>query len=277
MKRGLARVGLAAGLVAATGCSLLFAVSDDAANGAATGTLPDALAPDLSTNDAEGGIECPSTRRGPELVPAGSFCIDRTEVTAGQYAVFLTDDAGHGAEKARAAECADNLAYAVRATAPSLDYPVLVDWCDAFAFCAWAGKRLCGAIGEGAIDAAATMSVVNGTVNSWVAACEGPQRRPLPYGDQVIADACAPDPAMPMTQGDYYRNIGPTGVHPLCEGAYPGLLDMVGNADEWIDACARGTCSHVGATSCQSLNGGKPNWDSGSTFQHPHGFRCCFP
>src|SRR5262249_6636582 len=104
---------------------------------------------------------CPSGR-GPAMVLAKSlsgqtWCIDSTEGTQAQYAAFLADKAGD--VSGQSAECQWNTSYVPLSACsrfPSFD-PVArknkpvsgVDWCDALAFCKWAGKRLCGAIGDG--------------------------------------------------------------------------------------------------------------------------------
>jgi len=89
------------------------------------------------------------------------YCIDATEVTRAQYAVFYADS-----NRPTIARCAWNTDYTATmwpATVMTQDYPVVgVDWCDAATFCAWAGKRLCGAIGGGTLvsaEAATTGSV----------------------------------------------------------------------------------------------------------------------
>src|SRR5262249_6416251 len=84
--------------------------------------------------------------------PAGTFCIDATEVTNGAYKAFL---AASPDPSAQPAFCGWNTDYSPSSFYGPDDHPVVyVDWCDAYAYCEAAGKRLCGAIGGGAVATA---------------------------------------------------------------------------------------------------------------------------
>jgi hypothetical protein len=110
---------------------------------------------DVAQPDSIAG-SCPSGLPGPAMVPAGAFalptmCIDATEVTNAHYAAFLASSPAPGSGPGA---CTWNVRYEPlfhwppppeRAAFPVVD----VDWCDAFAYCAWAGKRLCGDPGGG--------------------------------------------------------------------------------------------------------------------------------
>jgi hypothetical protein len=93
---------------------------------------------------------CPTAHGGMVIVDAGglSFCIDSTEVTNAEYDTFLSATDGGSVEAGifdggLADGCDSNLTFA-RITADPATFPVdQVDWCDAYAFCKWAGKRLC--------------------------------------------------------------------------------------------------------------------------------------
>jgi len=85
----------------------------------------------------------------------GTYGIDRTEVSRAQYAKFLVSKGSD--TSGQPPYCEWNKSYdpasSVRAAWPPLDtgdHPVSqVDWCDAYAYCKWAQKRLCGKIGGG--------------------------------------------------------------------------------------------------------------------------------
>jgi formylglycine-generating enzyme required for sulfatase activity len=93
-----------------------------------------------------------------------TFCVDVTEVTADQFAAFVA-----------AAPSTDSLPDACSGHGPPHPPPPStggvagaitgVDWCDATAYCAWAGKRLCGRLGGGPLNDGDPSN------SEWVAAC----------------------------------------------------------------------------------------------------------
>ena len=110
----------------------------------------------VNAADADAGPICPGTG-GPTGVRVGSYCIDSTEVTNDQYLAYLKERKGD--TSGQPPQCGWNTGtYALQPLDP---WPVPVgqeqfavvgvDWCDAFAFCAYYGKRLCGRIGGGSI------------------------------------------------------------------------------------------------------------------------------
>jgi len=197
-----------------------------------TGTLPDS-----------GG--CGGTA-GPTMVSLGSFCIDSTEVTNAHYASFL---AAKGTDlSGQPAVCSWNTTYTPSSGWPAIsteaNLPVMsVDWCDAYMFCKWAGKRLCGAIGGGA---AAFGSYANPTVNAWYYACSANGTKVYPYGNVYDATACDGVDIKPN------RRVA-VGTMTGCVGGYPGLHDLSGNVYEWEDSCD-GTTG--GADNCRIRGGG---------------------
>jgi formylglycine-generating enzyme required for sulfatase activity len=205
-----------------------------------------------------------------QLPAANSYYIDSTEVTVRQYAAFL---AAKGSDvSGQSSECDWNTTYAPIAgevTSVS-DLPMTyVDWCDAKAYCAWAGKRLCGKTGGGALPMA---SIDDPAQGEWLAACEGPSLNWHPSLDTTGL------PLVPCN--DYQGAVVQAGT--TCEGSYPGLFDMEGNAAEWVDSCDGTT----GAADNCELAGG--NYTGVSTkycytdyvdrrdARYPsYGFRCC--
>lgn len=207
-------------------------------------------------------------------VENGDYWIDATEVTNAAYAAFL--DAGPSVAL-QPAECAFNGTYVPTNSWPATtraNEPVAwVDWCDAYAYCAWAGKRLCGAIDGGPSPYA---SIKNAAVNQWYNACSAGGTLVYPYGASYDTNAC--------NGGDRTRNPWDTGSEASCEGGLDGLYDMSGNVWEWEDSCSAST----GQTDVCRARGGS-FWSSDTSLRcqaattetarsHVNrnlGFRCC--
>jgi formylglycine-generating enzyme required for sulfatase activity len=205
--------------------------------------------------------------RGPQMVGVGAFYVDSTEVTVAQYREFLTargDDFS-----GQPGVCAWNDSYydPARAFNPD-DWPITyVDWCDAAAYCAWAGKRLCGSVGGGPI---AADDFLEPAMSQWYLACGGPEGGSHPNGDPEC-----------NSSGDT-QPIAPVGSFAGCEGFYPGLFDLEGNVAEWVDACdgmagAEDTCYLAGGSIIDNTSfctNTLADYPRNGTAR-PFGFRCC--
>jgi formylglycine-generating enzyme len=183
---------------------------------------------DATNSDGPYGV-CPANLPGPTLVavpaPQGcTYCIDSTEVTNAHYAAFVA--AKRGDTSGQRAECNWNTSFDP-AEPLGDDYPVLLDWCDAVAYCKWAGKRLCGRIGGGAIPSGEGSTA---SVSEWYNACSKGGTRVYSYGDELERDRCNEAIWSP-------RAALRVGEKAQCEGGYPGLFDMSGNTAEWEDSC----------------------------------------
>lgn len=157
------------------------------------------------------------------------FAIDATEVTVARFNAFrATQDAG-----AAFPDCPGKVALGpntdagCRSTTDDNQPITCVDWCDAKAYCASFGKRLCGKIGGG--------TLVRGTepdpnFDEWARACGGSKGSKWPYGGQPMTTACNTQEA---------AKAAPVSVAtlPQCVGGEPLLFDMSGNVNEWEDAC----------------------------------------
>jgi formylglycine-generating enzyme required for sulfatase activity len=212
------------------------------------------------------------------MVNVGAFCIDVNEVTNGDYVAFLAD----AGAPSQPPECAwnDKLVPSQAWPAPpsAIFAPVAwVDWCDAWAYCAWAGKRLCGKIGGGSIGLADYVLV---TSSAWFNACTHGGDRGYPYGTTYEAQRC--------NGADYRPDAGalvPVGTATGCVGGFPGIHDMSGNVEEWEDACggasgASDMCRNRGGNFLSTPNGLACASDSQNarSFASGHtGFRCCSP
>ena len=241
-----ARILVVAPISLVIGCSLVVDTSGlSTASESVPGSSDGGAAAETSTTGGDGSMGfsgdasgdgptngCPSGR-GPSMIrvtdPNGAFCIDSTEVTQTQFNAFLADSARPTPPK----ECAYRTAYG-GATRPTDTFPVVdVDWCEAWMFCAWAGKRLCGSRNGKVIDDYAPAN--DPKVSEWFVACSHSGSTKYPYGDTADKNAC---------QGcDRTNTCGsaaplvPVGSLPKCEGGYPGIFDMTGNVGEWEDNC----------------------------------------
>lgn len=150
-------------------------------------------------------------------VKTAGFWIDVHEVTCAQYQRFLDDIRRMGHRHCHPAEPPNKdhtpfhtYAWALRFSwlggrppAKMEDHPVvLVDWFDAAAYAAWAGKRL-------------------PTEDEWEIAAGGGRGLDYPWGNNFSPDLC--------NVGDYPVRVGafPGGASPW------GVLDMAGNVAEW--------------------------------------------
>jgi formylglycine-generating enzyme required for sulfatase activity len=172
------------------------------------------------------------------MANVGTYYVDSTEVTVGQYKKFLTAKAGD--TSGQPAVCAWNTAfYAAGGPLETDNMPIAnVDWCDAAAFCSWADKRLCGAIAGGAITHA---DFFDQTKSQWYRACAGSGGASHPSNVFEGCNSCFGN-----------CNVAPVATFPGCEGRTPGAFDLEGNVAEWVDSCSGAT----GATDTCALAGG---------------------
>ena len=212
--------------------------------------------------------------RGPSMVKAGTFYVDKSEVTALDYATFVKA-VGEVGVADQAAVCAWNLSFergpnAVPAAEAAADPVTGVDFCDATAYCAWAGKRLCGKVGGGSLGLA---ELSDATKSQWFAACGGPAGQLYPYGSTHKDAAC--NDASAGT-----GKVAPVASFEKCSGFYPGVFDMLGNVAEWVNACD----ANLGpADGCETIGGNFASTPtcSSSGLKHRNeqppgvGFRCC--
>jgi formylglycine-generating enzyme required for sulfatase activity len=180
------------------------------------------------------------------LPDAGSFCIDSTEVTRADYQAFVDAEPSLSLQPAC---CSWNTSYYKPPATPLPgpdDVPaVFVNWCDAAAYCAWAGKRLCGKIGGGSLTGPES---VDPMASQWLYACTQGGLKKFPYGSSADDTAC-----VTFDHKGGAQQLEPVGTAPGCVGGFPGLFDMSGNAGEWDDSAVVAEC---GETDLVAMRGG---------------------
>lgn len=259
----------------------LFAACVSVSCGSPGSNSTDAGAP-FDVGPSTGG--CPDTG-GPMIrVPEG-YCIDRTEVTRGYYFAWLATDPSTAGQPGA---CAANEDFTPTCLTEGgwgldryLDNPVsCVDWCDARAFCAAHGKRLCGRVGggENPVDAWA-----DAAESEWYGACSSGGENDYVYGDDYVHNLCRESPDIGTA------SWGSVAVASLrgCQSPHPdyaGVYDLGGNLAEWEASCD-GTALEDG---CRVRGGAYTHesiglrCDAGRTLRWPRGgsgadigFRCC--
>lgn len=157
-----------------------------------------------------GSMEGDTDEQPEHTVWVDGFFIDRYPVTNAQYAEFLASEnavnhEGHHPDEPPGKDhTPDNLG----ALFTDPDKPVVgIDWWDAYAYAAWAGKRL-------------------PTEAEWELASKGGVlQNPYPWGMEE------PDQTRANYSG-YFGSTSPVGLFPLGI-SYHGVLDLAGNVWEW--------------------------------------------
>ena len=218
---------------------------------------------------------------------AGAHCIDVTEVTVDQYQEFV--DARRENMCGQPDECTWNTTYSLGSAglAPN-SAQASVDWCDAFMYCRYAGKHLCGSMSAPASPAGNVLGMPqrNEEIDLWYNFCTagGGANGAFDYfyGDHYVAGTCVDD--------TFTADAGDGGPQPVKSAFYchgggiaTDVYDMVGNVAEWEWSCTDG-----GASAFCSVRGG--DWlDSVSASlscdriaavrrdatSNEIGFRCC--
>jgi formylglycine-generating enzyme len=161
----------------------------------------------------------------------GGYSIDATEVTRSQYASWLWTSPSTAGQPEY---WAWNDSYTPIAEWPQGKkgaFPVVyVDWCDAYAYCAAVGKRLCGSIGGGANR---FEEYGNPTQSQWYNACTSNGLNEYPYGNAYDGTTCN---GADNLKGASVEVATMMGCASPVDG-YGGVYDLAGNVWEWEDSC----------------------------------------
>lgn len=240
-----------------------------------------------------------------------SFCIDRTEVSVGQYRDFLENHIGNDILPTDfPPECSwktstftDFEPKGAGGSNPYMwthydpknkeDKPVQgVDWCDAQVYCTWAGKHLCrDNAGTGTINSTGGPAAAWLKSGQWYRACSGMTQTNYGYGNAYDSSVCNTESAL----GDAGENnpFKTTNVTQptACKATWADgdVFNMNGNVMEWEDNCEpKGgagteddTCYPRGGsynllqyTSCDYVDNNSPHRrDLKAEYL---GFRCCW-
>ena len=212
---------------------------------------------------AQGEWACPDKVSGAPMVlipvdEGNPYCIDARQTTYGEYKQFVEakgdDFSGqppmwcdwnddwepkpwhrHSAAYDVIVECGPSLAdanpnHAVRC----------LDFCDAWAYCSWAGKRLCGVRGadHGKVaeyEGIASDELGQSARSEWLNVCTQAGTTKFAYGNEEQDGICAD----PVTAKDF--DVLRTEEN-TCRGTLPPydhVFDMTGSVGEWVNIGGR--------------------------------------
>ncbi|MBE7478825.1 MAG: SUMF1/EgtB/PvdO family nonheme iron enzyme [Polyangiaceae bacterium] len=258
----------------------------------------DAPPPDAKS-DVAPQTACTKALHGAKLVKLATkagleYCMDQREVTAGEYSEFI--QAKGGDTSGQIAACDWNVEWMAPFVKPDASEVVegecdargydpvsfpnravgCVDWCDATAYCAWAGKRLCGQVGGGM---GTTQTMSDPDQSEWANACTVQGSSKYPWGDSYTAGRCI-DAVAIQQKGPAARDVTDVSGS-LCHGAtgaFAEIYDLVGSVQEWTAECetpGKGCAMHgfgsmaVTAVTCD------PVVPPAHDVSYDIGFRCC--
>jgi len=273
-----ARIGVALGLVAA----VLLAC-----------TPKNDIQKEPGVDAGPAKVACPKPLHGPGLVllPAtdgSEYCMDERETTRAEYDAFVA--AKVDATK-QPPECSWNTRFTptlydpeTQDTPPSGPWCNVADWsamlpdgavgcvdfCDALAYCQWAGKRLCGRVG-GSAKWGAVYDTKVGSVDDWgkfvasvpaslesefTNACTQGGKTKFPYGDQYQPGVCIDSNWVSTGKTKAVTDLQNRQCHGTA-APFDEVSDLSGSVAEWQNLCwmTQESCVALGTTSGAETTG----------------------
>jgi formylglycine-generating enzyme required for sulfatase activity len=262
------------------------AIPDTATPDTAT---PDTATPDSTKPETFDADVCSSAP--PALVTIisgpGGYAIAATETTRGQYAAFLAA----APAIVQPSDCDWNTSFVPAAwdaptAASDCTLPVAgVDWCDAWSYCKWIGRRLCGKISGGDLDPTG-VEVKDPAKDEWHRVCTNNGTTNYSYSAAHSVGVCVDDDYDGIATFNVATDVPrPVGSATACKGTvapYSAVFDITGNLREWENACNNDGSS--AENECRTRGGSfsEPNLgcNTGTAFRRADqrnnvGIRCC--
>ena len=235
-----------------------------------------------------GACVCPLNMVNMPVPGGGTYCVDVAEVSFLEYKSFV-DSGPNPMNQSDVCKGWNNLFLPNDAFTPEnfCDPVTGISWCDAYAYCQYAGKHLCGKIGGGP-NAPADLAQPN--KSEWFNACSLQASLVYPYGNVYEAGTCNDgDTVIPAWVSNPLPSppLPPTCNQPnkVCVGGQLGIHQMSGNVAEWEDSCD-GPVGDGAGDSCLTRGGAYNSDEMGlkcsSPLSRPRnyagpdvGFRCC--
>ncbi len=157
-----------------------------------------------ATCNASMACDCPTNMTIVSKATGGAYCIDASEVSKGEYNKFVTANVPVSTQPDI---CKSNTTFVPRGAWPpataedpgpafsgiSFSYSLAVhyvDWCDAYSYCKWAGKQLCGEINKQGLDPTQRNDA---GASAWYNACSAQGAKTWPFGTIFDPTLCNND------------------------------------------------------------------------------------